>query len=66
MRLIAFLAFVFVMAGMMAAWKSVADHFTRAEMVAFGLGFISGNTLYQVAHRLRYGHWFDPPNDPPR
>lgn len=27
--------------------------------IKFGLGMFAGMTLYQIGHRMRYGHWFD-------
>lgn len=32
-----------------------------AFITTFCLGWIVATIMWQVAHRLRYGHWFDPP-----
>ncbi len=38
-------------------WTFGAD---AAAWVA--LGWIAATVLWQCAHKLRYGHWFDPPD----
>jgi len=34
-----------------------------AEAVTtFSLGWIAATVMWQSVHKIRYGHWFDPPN----
>lgn len=47
------------------AVQIVVSAWSELVYLALGLGFIAGNTLYQVAHRIRYGYWFEPTNIPP-
>jgi hypothetical protein len=32
-------------------------------MVTFCLGWIGATVMWQGVHKMRYGHWFDDPNN---
>lgn len=66
--------FWLVMGAVVVFWAVVALYLASAEVVAgwtrivmlgVCLGFIAGCAVYQIAHRIRYGYWFEP-NNPPK
>jgi len=65
LKIICLLIYCNLAAVIFLAGKEVFSAWSREVGLAFGLGFIAGCVLYQIAHRLRYGHWFDPPSNPP-
>jgi uncharacterized membrane protein YozB (DUF420 family) len=62
LRCASFIAFVLILTGLAIIKDSATGHFGRDVVTAFFLGFLAGCVLYQVAHKLRYGHWFEPPD----
>ena len=57
--------FSFVIFIMANAILIIADGWSDVVLISLCVGFIAGSVLYQVAHKSRYGHWFDPPSKPP-
>lgn len=47
--------------GIVLLFRSFFTEWGFAVGIAASLGFIGGCTFYQLAHRHRYGYWFDPP-----
>lgn len=45
--------------------KDVVSNWGHTVARALALGFLGGCILYQCAHRLRYGHWFEATDTPP-
>jgi hypothetical protein len=64
-RLIGFIALLVTVSALVAAIASVYEAWDSIALRAAALGFLAGCIVYQVAHRVRYGHWFDPPTNPP-
>lgn len=56
-----FIANFVVMAALLGLFILIKTTFAVGIGVPFCLGGLVGMTMYQVAHRLRYGCWFDPP-----
>lgn len=59
-----FLANVLTFCGLMALgflFKSIEWTWGQDTMVVFALGWIAATVMWQTAHRIRYGLWFDPP-----
>lgn len=51
---------IFIASALYVLWLMI-DHWGTG----FALGLFTGCMLYQVAHRVTYGHWFgDPPKTP--
>lgn len=61
MILLANILVIAVLVAMGFALKAILAAWGFGIYIAFCIGFVAGVSLYQVAHRLRYGHWFDPP-----
>ena len=47
--------------GIVLILRYVAEITSAGYGIAASLGFIAGCVLYQLAHKSRYGYWFDPP-----
>ena len=61
MILLANLLVMACLIGMGFGLKAILSAWGTGVYFAFCAGVFVGVTLYQVAHRLRYGHWFDGP-----
>ena len=42
-----------------ASVQSIIENWGHVVARAVAMGFIAGCVLYQVAHRVRYGKWFE-------
>ncbi len=42
-------------------FKEIEWTWGRETVVVFSLGWIAATVMWQAAHKMRYGHWFDPP-----
>ncbi len=42
-------------------FKEIEWTWGRETVVVFSLGWIAATIMWQAAHKIRYGHWFDPP-----
>lgn len=59
-----FAANLLVMAALIAlglGFKAIHEHWGFAVYMAFCCGWICASIMWQLAHRSRYGRWFEPP-----
>ena len=62
-----FLANILTFCGLVALgllFKEIEWHWGQATVTAFCLGWIAATVMWQTVHKIRYGHWFDPPAIP--
>jgi zinc transporter ZupT len=60
-RLLGYGLVVWLIIALCYAVFRIASEWDQAILLALTLGFIAGSVLYQIAHRLKHGAWFDPP-----
>lgn len=41
--------------------KAILATWGYAVYMAFCCGWLAASVIWQLAHKSRYGHWFDPP-----
>jgi len=59
-----FLANLLTFCGLMALgflFKEIEWNWGQETVTVFALGWIAATVMWQTAHRIRYGLWFDPP-----
>lgn len=56
-----FIANFVVLGILLGLFMLIKSAFAVGIGIPFCLGGFVGITMYQIAHRIRYGHWFDAP-----
>lgn len=51
-----------LLVGLGFLFKSIEWNWGRDTVTIFALGWIAATVLWQTVHKMRYGHWFDPPD----
>lgn len=59
-KILNFLVFLALL-GMWFMFKQIEWNWGRETMGIFALGWIAATIMWQSVHKMRYGHWFDPP-----
>ena len=51
------------MVGLGFLFQAIKWTWGTETMVVFCLGWIAASVMWQTVHKMRYGHWFDDPNE---